>query len=193
MNNCCQVLDQGNVDEQGPVKLIFLKNQKHSVRIIYSFRVHPNMSIMLGSELSQKALDQINGRESTVVVATVSENGYPNTTPVHLIIAPDPKRLLMAIYKDHQGTLNIQANGKVMVSLCEKDDLNISIRGDGLVVKEGLESSPSMRAVRIDIIDIKSDSTHSETISGIRYRSKTEKGDIFIKNSFDELWEISKN
>ncbi|MDI6708686.1 MAG: pyridoxamine 5'-phosphate oxidase family protein [Candidatus Thermoplasmatota archaeon] len=145
------------------------------------------MSKILGEELSEEAIKQLNARESTVIVATISENGYPNTTPVHLITAVNKKTLLLAMNRNHQGVINIRRNPKIMINLCEKGDLNISIRCNAEVFKEEMNCNPAMCVVKSTIIDIKDDSTHSETISGIRYRCRTERGKKFISDVFDEL------
>jgi len=65
------------------------------------------MSKMLGKELSPEAMKQLNARESTVVLATISDNGFPNTTPIHLIMAPDPTILILGINNRHTGYENI--------------------------------------------------------------------------------------
>ena len=145
------------------------------------------MSKLLGDELPQDAYDALRSRVPSVVVATVSPNGYPNTTPVHLIFARDKKTILFAMAKRHQGLANIRESGKVMVCMCEEGDVNVSIRGDAKVIKETMESNNVMCALRLDVIDVKDDSTHSETISGIRYRCRTEKGEKFIESVIDEL------
>ena len=145
------------------------------------------MSKILGTELGHEAFTQLKARESTVVVATISENGFPNTTPVHLITAPDNKTLLLGMNRKHQGVINIRANPKIMISLCEKNDLNISIRCSAEVFQEVMRCNSAMCIIKASIIDIKDDSTHSETISGIRYRCKTERGERFIQDVFDEL------
>ncbi len=148
------------------------------------------MSKKLGDTLSDKAIAQFNARESSVVIATVSEDGFPNTTPVHLIIARDPQTLLFGISINHLGTSNIRANPKIMISLCEKDDLNISIKCRAKVIREKLDCNPGMCVVEAKIAAIKDDSTHSRTISGIRYECKTERGAKFIQDVFNELEKI---
>ena len=145
------------------------------------------MSKDLGNSLDELAIKQFNARESSVVVATVSENGFPNTTPIHLIIAKDPQTLLFGVSTRHQATLNIQSNPKIMISLCEKNDLNISIRCKAKIILEKLECNPGMSVVEAKIEAIKDDSTHSKTVSGIRYECKTERGEKFIQEVFDEL------
>ena len=145
------------------------------------------MSKIIGEALDEKSFKQFRARESTVVVATITDNGYPNTTPVHLITAVNKKTLLLAMNRNHQGVINIRHEPKIMLSLCEKNDLNISIRCDAEVFKERMECNPAMCIVKAGIIDIKDDSTHSETTRGIRYRCRTEKGKRFIQDVFDEL------
>jgi hypothetical protein len=149
------------------------------------------MSKVLGPELEERAFKQINARESTVVVATMSPNGYPNTTPIHLIIASSRRTFLLAMNRNHQGLKNIRCDPKIMVSMCEKEDLNFSARCNASVYKEEMACNGSMCVVKADIVDIKDDSTHSFTTSGIRYKCKTEKGKDFIKDVFDELQAIA--
>jgi len=97
------------------------------------------------------------------------------------------KTLLLAMNRKHQGVINIRQNPKTMLSLCEKDDLNISVKCNMAVFKEKMECNPAMCIVKAGIIDIKDDSTHSETTCGIRYRCRTERGKSFIHDVFDEL------
>ncbi|MEA2110403.1 MAG: pyridoxamine 5'-phosphate oxidase family protein [Pseudomonadota bacterium] len=145
------------------------------------------MSKNLGNFLDDMAMEQFNAQESTVVVATVSEDGFPNTTPVHLIIAKDPQTLLLALGLGHQATANIRSNPKIMISLCEKNDLNISIRCNAEIICEKMDSNSGMCVVEAKVETIKDDSTHSRTISGIRYVCKTDRGERFIREAFDEL------
>lgn len=148
------------------------------------------MSKILGKTLTNKMLDQFTARESTVVLATISEDGFPNTTPIHLITARDETSLILGVARIHKAFENISKHNKCMISLCEKNDLNISLKGFAHVIMESLESNKAMSAVQFDISEIKSDSTHSETISGIRYRVKTERGQKFIDEVFSELEEF---
>ncbi len=145
------------------------------------------MSKSLGRILDDTAIKQLNARESTVIVATVSEDGYPNTTPVHLIIAKNPQTLLFALGRGHQATANIRVNPKIMVSLCEKNDLNISMKCNAGIIHEEVACNNGMCVVEAKIEAIKDDSTHSRTISGIRYECKTDRGEKFIQDVFNEL------
>ncbi len=146
------------------------------------------MSKILGNSLSEELYDLLRSKVPTAIVATVSDE-YPNTTPVHLILAKDKTTLLMAMARQHKGTANIRKNGKVMICVCEEGNMNVSIKGDATVVKEHMDCNKAMCVVKVKIREIKDDSTHSETTCGIRYRCRTENGEMFIKNIFAELEE----
>jgi hypothetical protein len=145
------------------------------------------MSKMLGEELPEDAFQMLRAEKATLIVATLSPNGFPNTTPVHLAWAKDRKTLLMAMARRHQGTENIRQTGKTMACMCEEGDVNVSIRGKATVLKEHMDCNEGMCVVQLDIIDVKDDSTHSDTTTGIRYSCRTEKGEEFIRDVFAEL------
>ena len=145
------------------------------------------MSKILGTKLDDRMFAQINAKESTVIVATVGDNGFPNTTPIHLIIAPDRTTLYLAVGKNHQGYKNILQNENIMICLNEKDDLNISIRCTAKSIKNPMDSNAVMTMVEAKIIDIKSDSTHSETTMGIRFKVRTKRGQEFMDAMFLEM------
>ncbi len=149
------------------------------------------MSKILGDSLPEDVFWLLRSKVPTVVVATVSRDGRPNTTPIHLIYAKDHKSILMAIARRHQARANIKKTGLVMLCLCEEGDVNVSISGKAKVLKEHLDSSREMSLVQLDVEEIKDDSTHSETISGIRYHCVSKKGEDFIRNVFAELEEYS--
>ena len=145
---------------------------------------------MAGERLPVDAFRLLTNRVPVVIVATVSPNSYPNTTPVHLAWAKDRKTLLLAMARGHQGTANIKETGKAMVCICEEGDANYSIRGKAAVLKEHMDCNEGMCVIQLDIIDVKDDSTHSETTSGIRWRFKSERGRRFVDDVFAELERI---
>ncbi len=145
------------------------------------------MSKILGDSLPDDAYRILRDRLTTTVVATVSPDGSPNTTPVHLLTAKDPKTLLMAMAIRHQGTQNIRENGMAMVCFCEQGDINVSIKGTGRVVREPMECNKAMCVVQLDVTEVKDDSTHSRTTTGIRYQCMQAKSIQFIADVFDEL------
>lgn len=145
------------------------------------------MSEILGSSLPENAYNLLRSKIPTVIVATVSEHGRPNTTPIHLIWAIDRKTIIMGMAKRHDGTKNIKDNGKAMICMCEEGDVNVSIYGRAEVMKETMDCNEHMSIVKLDVEEVKDDSTHSRTTSGIRWESQTPAGDKFIEDIFNEL------
>jgi len=145
------------------------------------------MSRPMGSRLPDKALSQLQARVSTAILATNNPSGYPHTMPVHLMFAPDNSTILLALRISHQSIENLRRDPHVMLCLCENGDLNVSIRGDAAIVREPAISNRSMCIVKIRVCDVKDDSTHSETVSGIRYKCRTDAGERFIREMFEEL------
>ncbi len=147
------------------------------------------MSKILGSSLPEMIYELFRSKLPTVILATLSPDGHPNTAPIHLIYATDKNTLLMALARQHQSMANIRDNGKVMICVCEEGDINVSIKGDAAMIKENMDCNKAMCIVEVKVQEVKDDSTHSETTSGIRYRCRTEKGESFIKDIFAELEE----
>ncbi|MFO7990684.1 MAG: pyridoxamine 5'-phosphate oxidase family protein [Thermoplasmata archaeon] len=145
------------------------------------------MSEILGSSLPEEAYRLLRSKIPTVIVATVSEEGRPNTTPIHLAWAKDRNTILMGMAKRHDGTKNIEETGKAMICMCEKGDVNVSIYGTAKVMKEQMDCNEHMSIIKFDVEQVKDDSTHSRTTSGIRWESKTAAGDKFIEDIFNEL------
>ena len=149
-----------------------------------------SMSKILGNEFSEEHITLFRSQVPTVILATVSRNGFPNTTPVHLVWAKDTTTVLMALARAHRAVENIRSNEKVMVNVCEEGDINISFSGKASILKEELVCNRSMCILEVKVLEIKDDSTHSETTCGIRYRCRTERGEQFIRESFEELKSI---
>jgi uncharacterized pyridoxamine 5'-phosphate oxidase family protein len=145
------------------------------------------MSRILGDRLPARALAQLQARKSTAILATNNPSGYPHTMPVHLMYAPDDGTVLMALRIGHQSLENLRRDKRVMLCLCEKGDLNISLRGNAQIVREPALANRSMCLVKVRIAEVKDDSTHSETVSGIRYKCRTDAGARFIREMFEEL------
>jgi len=145
------------------------------------------MSRILGDALPDDAYAILTSKYATTILGTVSEDGYPNTAPVHLILAKDPRTILFALATRHRSAANIQANGRAMICLCEHGDVNVSIRGDARVVRDPMECNRAMCAVRLDVLDVKDDSTHSETVNGIRFHVMKARSQQFIDDVFAEL------
>lgn len=115
------------------------------------------MSDKIQAQLSERAAQAL--REgSTVVVATVGADGYPDTAPMSWVTAKDPSTLRLAIAQDLATLENIRANPKVRVAL-EAGGLNLSMKGLASVLKERMESIPAPTClVEIRLEEVKDDS-----------------------------------
>ncbi|GIM27759.1 hypothetical protein CPJCM30710_04250 [Clostridium polyendosporum] len=147
------------------------------------------MSKILGSSMPQQIVELFNKELITVLVSTVTEEGFPHAMPVHLMAAPDDKTIRMALMKKHQTTVNIKNNGKALISVLEGSDIAIGIKGTARVVREPMEGNDVMCMVEFKVEEIKSDTTPTVIVTdGIRSKHRTEKTEIFFRSMFDELY-----
>lgn len=146
------------------------------------------MSKILESTMTKEIRDLLNSKNVTVVLATISEDNYPNTTPIHLITAPSEKKIRIALGKMHQSYLNIKANGKIMISMLESNDMALSIKGNARIVKDPMDGNKNMAMVEIDVQEIKSDTTPTViVVEGIKIKHRTAKTAEFFRLMFEEL------
>ncbi len=149
------------------------------------------MSKILGNTLPPEVKDLFNRESTTVVLSTVTPERYPHAMPVHLLCAPDEKRILICLVKNHQSTLNIKDNGKVMVSALDGEDIAVGIKGTAKVVKEPMEANKAMTAIEIEVAEVKSDTTPTVIVTGgVSFKHRSEKTTGFFRTCFDELYAI---
>lgn len=147
------------------------------------------MSKILGDSISKEVVELFNKELTTVMLSTVTNEGFPHAMPVHLIAAPDNKTIRMALMKLHRTTENIKHNGKAVITALEGSDIAISIKGTGKVVKEPMEGNSAMCMVEFDVEEVKSDTTPTVIVTeGIRSKHRTEKTKDFFRVMFDELY-----
>jgi len=146
------------------------------------------MSQIIGEELNSELIELFNENELTAVVATVSDDGYPNTAPMALFYAPDNKRLRMSIGTMHESYENIKQNEKIMVNVMEGGDYAFSIKGRGKIIKEKSDYNDAMSVVEISIEQIKKDNSPVAKITqGIKLEPRNEKSVDFLEKLSDEL------
>ena len=144
------------------------------------------MSKILSSELIPKVMDKINSREIVAVVATVDKRGIPNTAPISFIHAKDNKTLKMLIYKEHETSKNIEANGKVCISIMDEGNTAVSIKGVAKIIGNST-IDPNFNIIQVEIASIKSDRTiYGDVIQGARLKLNEKLESAFHK-AFDEL------
>jgi len=146
------------------------------------------MSKILGNVLTPQIVELINSQSIVVVIATVSEDLMPNTTPIHLITAPSNKKLRMAVARMHQAYKNIKTNNNVMINILEVDDTAVSIKGVANIIKDPMEGNKAMAMLEIDVKEIKEDTTPTLIVSGgVKTKIRSKKTPNFFRVMFEEL------
>lgn len=146
------------------------------------------MSKIIGDSLPQEVIDLFDREITTVVLSTVTEDGYPHAMPVHLIKALDENTIRMALVKNHQTTLNIKNNSKVMLTVLDGHDIALGIKGEAKVIKEPMDGNKAMVLIEALVKEIKSDTTPTVIVSsGVRTKHRTGKTSAFFRAMFDEL------
>lgn len=151
------------------------------------------MSKILGDKLPHNVRDLFNQETTSVVLSTVTSQGYPHAMPVHLLCAPDEKIVLMALVKNHQTTVNIRDNGKAMLTVLDGEDIAVGIKGTAAVVKEPMDANKAMVAVEFKVEEIKSDTTPTVVVTqGVRFDHRSNKTAEFFRTCFDELYQFGR-
>jgi hypothetical protein len=77
----------------------------------------------------------------TCVVATVDEEGHPQTTLMTWLVARDPTTVSMAVDTRGRALRNLRENGEIAIEVLG-DDLCFGLRGKAVIEKELMQSTP---------------------------------------------------
>lgn len=147
------------------------------------------MSRIIGDTLPPEVVELFNKELTTVVVSTITPEGFPHAMPVHLLAAPDDKTVRMALVKAHQTTANIKHNGKAFITVLESPDLAMGIKGAARVMREPMEGNAAMTMIEVKVEQIKSDTTPTVLVKeGVRTQHRSPKTADFFRVMFDELY-----
>lgn len=151
------------------------------------------MAKHVGVKLSEDLLELLEKGTTVAVLATFSEKGVPNTTPIQCMYPKGVESILMTIHKNHTGYQNMVWQKKVMLSFMDSENIAYSILGRAGVVKAPSHVHPLMNVVRIDIIDIKSDrSVLTRITSGVKWEYASWEAEEFSKALLQELKDLSR-
>lgn len=151
------------------------------------------MAKHVGVKLPEDLIDLIKRERSVAVLATFSEKGIPNTTPIQCIYPKGEESLLLSIHKEHTGYLNMVWQKKVMLCFMGEGNIAYSVLGRAGVVRAPSLVHPLMNVVRIDIIDIKSDrSILTKIDQGILWSYTSPEAEELMKSLFKELKDLAK-
>lgn len=152
------------------------------------------MAKHVGVKLPEDLLAVLDRGRTVGVLATFSEKGLPNTTPVQCIAAKGLESILLTIHKDHTGYHNMVWQKKVMICFLDEGNVAYSVLGRAGVVRAPSIVHPFMNVVRIDIIDIKCDkSVLTKVESGVRWSYTSSDAEELSNALMNELEELSES
>ncbi len=147
----------------------------------------------VGVKLPEDLINLIKKEQAVAILATFSEKGIPNTTPMQCFYPKGEESLLISIHKEHTGYHNMVWQKRVMICFLGEGNIAYSILGRAGVVRAPSLVHPLMNIVRIDIIDIKSNrSILTKVDQGATWSYTSPEAEELIKSLFAELKELAK-
>lgn len=123
-----------------------------------------------------------------VVAGTVGPDGAPNTAPLSLIYAKDPKTLLVATLRNTTTANNLRRDGRVSLEVIQGDDLVVGIQGTMRLIKEPMDCSEAMALWEMRVERVKQDTSPAQrVIQGPAAVPRSEKAEAFEKAGVAEL------
>ncbi len=105
----------------------------------------------------------------TCVVATIDDQGNPQTTLMTWVVARNPQTLGIAVDIRSRALRNIRGNGRIAVEVLG-DDLCYGLRGTALVEKELMQTAPFPCAlVAVKVEDVRDHGAAGVKFVGPRY------------------------
>jgi general stress protein 26 len=99
-----------------------------------------------------------------VVAGTVGADGAPNTAPVSLIYAKDPKTMLVATLRNTTTATNLRRDGRVSLELFREGDLVFGIQGTMRLIKEPMAFSDAMVLWEMQVDKVKQDTSPAQRV-----------------------------
>lgn len=151
------------------------------------------MAKHVGIKLPEDLIELLKKEKTVAVLATFSEKGVPNTTPIQCLYPKGEESLLLSIHKEHTGYQNMVWQKKVMICFLGEGNVAYSILGRAGVVRAPSQIHPLMNIVRIDIIDIKCDrSILTRVDQGVQWSYTSSEAEELEKSLFKELKELAR-
>ncbi|MGE5598296.1 MAG: pyridoxamine 5'-phosphate oxidase family protein [Bacteroidota bacterium] len=133
------------------------------------------MSDLIGRALPANLVDLFTNRLTTVVVATVDNDGLPHTAPYNQLVAVDPGRLRLAINRQDETYRALRDYGLTMIAVLEEGDIAAGIKGKARVLRERMDTNCNLAVVEIEVEEIKRDNSPTHyVLSGVRTRHRGE-------------------
>jgi len=152
------------------------------------------MAKHVGIKLPEDLVEVLKKGEMVAVLSTFSEKGLPHTTPIQIMYPKDRESILISINKDHTGYHNMVWQKKVMLCFLASNNIAYSILGRAGVVRAPSEIHPLMNVVRIDIIEIRDNSSYFVKVeSGVKWKYASEEAREVLDSLLTELKLLSKS
>lgn len=149
-----------------------------------------NRSHKPGEEQIINIMDLFNQNPNRIIVVagTVGADGAPNTAPLSLIYAKDPKTLLVATLRNTATAANLRRDGRVSLELFREGDLVLGIQGIMRLIKEPMAFSEAMALWEMQVQRVKLDTSPAQRlIQGPASTPRNEKAEAFEKAGIAEL------
>ncbi|PCI73612.1 hypothetical protein COB28_04300 [Candidatus Dependentiae bacterium] len=151
------------------------------------------MAKHIGVKLPEDLIALMKKERTVATLATFSEKGIPNTTPVQCLYPKGQESILLTIHKEHLGYQNMVWQKKVMLSFMAEGNVAYSLLGRAGVVRAPSMVHPLMNVVRIDVIDIKSDRSILTRIEqGVQWSYTSTEAEELVVSLYKELKELSR-
>jgi general stress protein 26 len=149
-----------------------------------------NRSHKPGEEQIVNLMELFNANPNRIIVVagTVGADGAPNTAPVSLIYAKDPKTMLVATLRNTTTATNLRRDGRVSLELFQAGDLVIGIQGTMRLIKEPMAFSDAMALWEMQVQKVKLDTSPAQRVfQGPASTPRNEKAESFEKAGIAEL------
>ncbi len=146
--------------------------------------------VQKGTEETVDLMSLFNANPNRIVsvVGTVNEDGTPNTAPMSLFYCPDEKTIVAGMVKTSQTVANIRRNGKLIMEVLSGDDVAYGVIGEGVVVKDPLESSEATLGIKIVVTSVKRDTSPAQRVtSGPKMTPRSERAVEYETAVWEEL------
>lgn len=150
------------------------------------------MAKHVGVRLPEDLIALLKKGTTVGVLATFSDKGLPDTTPIQVMYPKGLESFLMTIHKEHVGYINMVWQKKVMVCFLDAGNIAYSVLGRAGVVRAPSLVHPLMNVVRVDIIDVKSDrSILTKVDQGVAWSYTSPEARQMVESLLAELKELA--
>ena len=149
-----------------------------------------NRSHKPGEENLVNLMEMFNQNPNRIitVAGTVGADGAPNTAPVTLIYAKDPRTLLVATLRNTTTATNLRRDGRVSLEVIQGEDVVMGIQGTMRLVKEPMAFSDAMALWEMQVKQVKLDTSPAQRVfQGPASTPRNDKAEAFEKAGIAEL------